>query len=208
MNAIMQSTVADLPPVFSNDWVEINGIEVCLDSWASEAERRYYRGRAEKLLGFYRYDLAELQRVQVELKNWTELRWEDVFRPGDVLRGVSYDKDRVQSSNISDEPYQVYAAAESKLERNRREREHLVREESEWQKRVDNGLRLLDLLRGTTREVARYLWFDAQEMTYEEIEKRVDRCHATVANERNKAIEAVALFLKRSDYRKVRMWFM
>ena len=200
--------VAEMPPIFQNEWVEILGVQVSMDSWESNAERSYYRGKAERLLGFYRSDMEELHQAQVSLDSWQELKWEDVFDPTDVLRGVSYDKERVQTSNISDEPYQIYVTAENKLERNKRDREMLEREVMLCRERVDTDLSLLTLLRGNTRKVAELLWYDEQEPTWDAIAEKVDVSRMTVSNERNRAIETVALFLKRSDYRKVRMWFM
>ena len=125
-----------------------------------------------------------------------------------LLKDVSYDKERVQTSNISDEPYQIYVAAETKLERNKRDRENIERTIITWQKRVDIGLSLLNLLRGTTKKVAQLLWFDEVAETWQSIADNLEISERTVGNERDRAIETVALYLKRSDYRLVRSWFM
>lgn len=202
------AAVAEMPPIFQNEWVEILGVQVSMDSWESNAERSYYRSKAERLLGFYRSDVEELHQAQVSLDSWQELKWEDVFDPTDVLRGVSYDKERVQTSNISDEPYQIYVAAENKLDRNRRDREMLEREVMLCKERVDTDLSLLTLMRGNTRKVAELLWYDEQEPTWDAIADTLEIGRTSVHRERDRAIESVALYLKRSDYRKVRMWFM
>ena len=202
------AAVAEMPPIFQNEYVEMLGIQVSMDSWESNAERSYYRAKAERLLSFYRSDVEELHKAQTDLECWQELKWEDVFDPTDVLRGVSYDKERVQTSNISDEPYQIYVAAETKLERNKRDRENIERAIITWQKRVDIGLSLLNLLRGTTKKVAQRLWFDEVAETWQSIADNLEISERTVGNERDRAIETVALYLKRSDYRLVRSWFM
>lgn len=122
----------DTPPIFTNDWVEIDGLQASLDSWQSEAERQLYRDKAERILEYYRTEELQLAMAESALAGFQELTWEDVFDPGSAMRGVSYDRDRVQSSNISDEPYQVYVAAESKLERNRREKQFLENDVQLW----------------------------------------------------------------------------
>lgn len=208
MNSVMDIRNYEMPPVFHEEYVEIRGVKVSLDSWESEAERVYYRRRAEKLLGFYRNDVARLRSAQVDLSNWQELKWEDVFDPTAGLRGVSYDRERVQTSNISNEPYQIYVNAETKIERNKRERLFLEREVREWQRRVDTGLSLLDLLQGTTQKVAHYLWFDEENLSWDAVADKLSIGRTSVWRIRDKAIEMVAMFLKRSDYREVRMWFM
>ena len=207
-NSVMDIRDYEMPPVFHEEYVEIRGIKVSLDSWESEAERVYYRGRAERLLGFYRNDVARLRSAQVDLSNWQELKWEDVFDPTAGLRGVSYDRERVQTSNISNEPYQIYVNAETKLERNKREREYLEREVHEWQRRVNTGLNLLDLLQGTTQKVARYLWFDEENLSWDAVADKLAIGRTSVRRERDRAIEVIALYLKRTDYREVRKWFM
>lgn len=206
-NSVMDIRDYEMPPVFHEEYVEIRGVKVSLDSWESEAERVYYRGRAEKLLGFYRNDVARLRSAQVDLSNWQELKWEDVFDPTAGLRGVSYDRERVQTSNISNEPYQIYVNAETKLERNKREREYLEREVHEWQRRVNTGLNLLKLLTGNTQKVAQYLWFDEENLSWDAIANVVHVSRMTVSNERNRAIEIVAFYIKRTDYREVNRWF-
>ena len=75
-----------------------------------------------------------------------------MFDPTAGLRGVSYDRERVQTSNISNEPYQIYVNAETKIERNKREKQYLEREVREWQRRVDTGLNRLNLLTGNTQK--------------------------------------------------------
>ena len=208
VDSVMDIRDYETPPAFHKEYVEIKGVKVSLDSWESEAERIYYRGRAEKLLGFYRNDVVRLRSAQVDLSNWRELKWEDVFDPTAGLRGVSYDRERVQTSNISNEPYQIYVNAETKIERNKREKQYLEREVREWQRRVDTGLSLLDLLQGTTQKVARYLWFDEDNLSWEAVADKLEIGKTSVWRIRDKAIEMVAMFLKRTDYREVRMWFM
>ena len=202
------ATAAELPPIFQNEFVELLGVQVSMDSWESNAERGYYRAKAERLLSFYRSDVEELRRAQTDLEYWQELRWEDVFDPTDVLRGVSYDKERVQTSNISDEPYQIYVAAETRLEQNQRDRENIERTISICKERVEMDVSLLNLLRGNTKKVAELLWYDEQELTWDAIAEQLYIGRASVQRERDRAIEAVAMFIKRTDYRKVRMWFM
>ena len=210
MNTMMtgMENRSELPPLFRNEQVEILGVQVNMDGWESPAERGAYRQKAEHLLGLYRYDLNDLNRVRMDLDAWVELTWNDVFDPTDVLHGVSFDKERVQTSNISDEPYQIYAAAETKLERNQREKTYLERELQECQKRVDTGKQLLNLLQGNTKKVAGYLWFEEEQPTWEAIAAKVDISYRSVGNERDRAIEIIALYIKRSDYRTVRLWFL
>ena len=200
--------LTDIPPVFTNEWVDIDGLLVSMESWQSEAERRFYRDKAERILEYQRTAETQLTMTEGELSAFQELKWEDVFDPGSALRGVSYDRDRVQSSNISDEPYQIYAAAESKLERNRREKQFLERDVQTWRQRVDNGRTYLSLLRGQTRKVAEMLWFDREQMTWDAIANDLGIGYTSVHRERDRAIEAVALYLKRVEYRKVRYWFL
>ena len=199
---------AEMPPIFTNEWVEINGLQVSMDSWESEAERRHYREKAELFLNFYRNDVMELDEAEGALRQWQELTWKDVFDASSVLRGMDYAKDRVQSSNISDEPYQVYVAAESKLERNKRERDYLEREVETWRKRVEHGKAYLNLLRGQTRTVAELLWFSERKLTWDEIANKLGISRPTVQRERDRTIEAVAWYLKRTEYRRVRLWFL
>lgn len=206
--AAVAVTAAELPQIFRNEYVELLGVQVSMESWESNAERSYYRTKAERLLGFYRSDVEELRRAQTDLDRWKELKWEDVFDPTDALRGVSYDKERVQTSNISDEPYQIYVAAETKLERNQRDRENIERTISICKERVEMDVSLLNLLRGNTKKVAELLWYDEQELTWDAIAEQLYIGRASVQRERDRAIEAVAMFIKRTDYRKVRMWFM
>lgn len=210
MNALYAAMSAQpgLPPVFTNEWVEINGIQVSMDSWESKEERRYYREKAERYLSFYRGDVMELAMAKNALDQWEELKWEDVFDAGGGMRGIDYARDRVQTSTISDEPYQIYVAAEAKLERNRRERVFLERDVNICQKRVDNGRAYLNLLRGQTRKVAEMLWFNDRKMTWDQIAHDLGVSQTTVWNERDRAVEAVALYLKRTEYRKVRFWFL
>ena len=212
MNTTMNGSVltghTDNPPVFTNEWVEIDGLLVSMESWQSEAERRLYREKAERLLEYHRTDEMQLAMAESELAGFQELKWEDVFDPGSALRGVSYDRDRVQSSNISDEPYQIYVAAESKLERNRREKEFLERDVQIWRQRVENGKAYLNLLRGQTRDVAELMWFDDRKMTWDAIANDLGVCVSTVKNQRSRAIETVALYLRRVEFRKVRYWFL
>ena len=200
--------LADTPPVFSNEWVEIDGLLVSMESWQSEAERQFYREKAERILDYQRTAEVQLSMTESELDAFQDLKWEDVFDPGSAMRGVSYDRDRVQSSNISDEPYQIYVAAESKLERNRREREFLERDAHTWRLRVEGGRAYLNLLRGQTRKVAEMLWFDEKQMTWDAIANDLGIGYTSVHRERDRAIEAVALYLKRVEYRKIRYWFL
>ena len=198
----------DNPPIFTNEWVEINGLLVSMESWQSEAERRLYREKAERILEYQRTAEIQLSMTEDELSDFQELKWEDVFDPGSAMRGVSYDRDRVQTSNISDEPYQIYAAAESKLERNQREKRFLENDVQVWRQRVENGRAYLNLLRGQTRDVAEMMWFDERKMTWDAIANDLGVCVSTVKNQRSRAIETVALYLRRVEFRKVRYWFL
>ena len=67
---------------------------------------------------------------------------------------------------------------------------------------------MLDLMRGDTRRVAEYLWFDEEQMTWEGIGDKLYISRATVGRERDRAVEIVALYLKRTDFRRVRFWFL
>ena len=44
-NSVMDIRDYETPPTFHEEYVEIRGVKVSLDSWESEAERIYYRGR-------------------------------------------------------------------------------------------------------------------------------------------------------------------
>lgn len=202
------SRVPDTPPIFTNEWVEIEGLEVSLDGWQNETERRFYRDKAERILEYHRTGEIQLTMAEIALASFQELKWEDVFDPGSAMRGVSYDRDRVQSSNISDEPYQIYVAAESKLERNKREKQFLENDVRIWQQRVESGRAYLNLLRGQTRDVAELMWFDDRKMTWDAIANDLGICVSTVKNQRNRAIEAVAMYLKRAEFCRVRRWFL
>ena len=70
---------------------------------------------------------------------------------------------------------------------------------------MDNGRAYLNLLRGQTRKVAEMLWFDDKQMTWDAIANDLSIGYTSVHRERDRAIEAVALYLKRVEYRKVRM---
>ena len=201
-------SIADNLPSFQNEWVEIHGIRVELDSWESKSERKYYRQKAESLLGSYRTDNEKLHQMQKELDAWEELTWKDVFDASSALRGVSYDHERVQTSNISDEPYQIYVKAETTLERHNKLKVILEREVFKWTQRTTTERSMLDLMRGDTRRVAEYLWFDEEQMTWEGIGDKLYISRATVGRERDRAVEIVALYLKRTDFRRVRFWFL
>lgn len=197
----------DTTVVFRDEFEDVFDTMLNADVWESENERRQYRERAERLLNFYRSDSAELSMAQFDLKNWRELTWEDVFDPSAGMRSSNYEKEHVQSSGVSDTTYQLYASAESKLERNKREKALLEKDVLEWKKRVDADLNLLNLLQGNTKTVAQYLWYETAERTMEDIAEELAVGKTSVWREKDKAIETIALFLKRMDYRKIRALF-
>ena len=79
---------------------------------------------------------------------------------------------------------------------------------AELEEMVETDLRILDLMRGKTRMVAERIWFGEHQLTWREIADEMQCCERTVGNERERAIEEVACFLKRSDYRLVSRLFL
>lgn len=73
---------------------------------------------------------------------------------------------------------------------------------------MENDRAYLNLLRGQTRDVAELMWFDENKLTWDAIANDLGICVSTVKNQRNHAIEAVAMYLKRVEFRRVRYWFL
>lgn len=197
-----------LPRSFADEWADINGIQVSMESWESEAERGLYREKAERNLDYYRTDIARLEAARTALAGFTELEWEDVFDPSTAMRGIRYDREHVMTSGISDEPYQCYAAAETKLEQNKREKKLLEADIRMWEVRIEKDKLYLTLLRGNTAKVAELTWFGERSVTQSMIADELGVSRSTVQRERDRAIETVALYLKRTEYGKLRSWFM
>ena len=203
-----QTVNLDLPLPFVNETVLIRGIPVRMDCWESEQERAYYRDKAERVLGYCRENRIRLSVARADYEDFEPLSWEDVFDPSDAYRGIRYDRDRVMTSNISDEPFQIYANAEAKMQRNEKERRLLEWEVEKWQRRVQRDDKLLDLLRGNTRTIAKLRWFGERRLTWEEVMYETNLSMRTIQRERDRVIETIALYLKRKEYRSVQCWFM
>ena len=174
--------------------------------WSSGEQKVGYCERAKEVLTQYRREKSNLIMLEFELSEWKELRWEDVFHPEDCLKGVQYDSDRVQTSNISDQPYQMVALAESKLERNEKQRTIILRDIERAKRKMRFSEKMLDVLKGNERKVAEHFWFQEQTVSAEEVALELMLAESTVKRIKAEAIETVALYLKQRDARQYRVW--
>ena len=174
--------------------------------WSSGEQKTGYCERAKDVLAQYRREKNELYMLELELSEWKELKWEDVFHPEECLKGVRYDTDRVQTSNISDQPYQMVASAESKLERNEKQRAIILRDIERARKRMKFSEKMLDVLKGDVRKVAESSWYCEVSISVEEMARELMISESTVKRLRVEAIETVALYLKRRDARYCESW--
>ena len=174
--------------------------------WSSGEQKTGYCERAKEVLAQYRREKSNLIMLEFELSEWKELKWEDVFHPEECLKGVRYDTDRVQTSNISDQPYQMVASAESKLERNEKQRAIILRDIERARKRMKFSEKMLDVLKGNERKVAEQFWFQEQTVSVEEVALELMLAESTIKRIKAEAIETVALYLKQRDTRQYRVW--
>ena len=174
--------------------------------WSSGEQKSGYCERAKEVLAQYRIEKSNLIMLEFELSEWKELKWEDVFHPEECLKGVRYDTDRVQSSNISDQPYQMVASAESKLERNEKQRTLILRDMERAKRKMRFSKKMLDVLKGNERKVAEQFWFQEQTVSVEEVALELMLAESTVKRIKAEAIETVALYLKQRDARQYRVW--
>lgn len=152
------------------------------DDWISREQQEGYYIRALEVLNQYRDCVMALTDLEIDLdEKYPEISWEDAFCADDGMRGLSYDKDRVQSSNISNIPEQVYIAAEEKIERRKAYRERLFRDMAKLKKRIAFSQKMLTYLRGDTRTVAECFWFSDENYTWNDIADLLGKSHGTVS---------------------------
>lgn len=192
--------------MFCNKHITLTVMPGFLDGWNSEEQKKGYFDRARDVFAQYQAGRRELSILEFELSEWKELKWEDVFHPEDCLRGVSYDTDRVQTSSISDQPYQMVALAETKLKQNEKQRTMILRDMERVKRRMEYSRKMLDILRGNVRKVAECCWYSDTTASVENIAEELMVSESTVKRLRAEAIETVALYLKRRDARCCERW--
>lgn len=173
-----------------------------VDASTAEAIRKkvqceaLYVYQAAAYLKSYRSDLVQMKMYADEIRDMEPVDTDAIIEEMS-LSGVSYDQERVQTSNIPDICYKIVAICERKIEQHNKRLNWLQERHMDKFSRVHLVERVVDSMPPQTKEVATLLFFEGA--TYEETGDRMGLAKSSINNERRKAIGFLAEYLRNRE---------